>query len=89
MKRVCRPLSCELAVAATYLPLVILGLFGAVRTLRRGWPYLLCWFPAVYFTALHVVFVGFDSLSPAGDAGPDGAGGGRGDGMEGGSVPEA
>ncbi len=46
------------AVAATYLPLVILGLFGAVRTLRRGWPYLLCWFPAVYFTALHVVFVG-------------------------------
>jgi 4-amino-4-deoxy-L-arabinose transferase-like glycosyltransferase len=45
-------------VAATYLPLLILGLLGAVRTLRGGWPYWLCWFPAVYFTALHVVFVG-------------------------------
>ena len=48
----------RLAVAVTYVPLLILGLVGAVRTFRRGWPYWLCWFPAVYFTALHVVFVG-------------------------------
>jgi hypothetical protein len=48
----------RLAVALTYLPLLILGLVGAVRTLRYGWPYWLCWFPAVYFSALHVVFVG-------------------------------
>ena len=48
----------RLAVAVTYIPLLILGLVGAVRTLGGGWPYWLCWFPAVYFTALHVVFVG-------------------------------
>ncbi len=48
----------RLAVALTYLPLLILGLVGSVRTLRYGWPYWLCWFPAVYFSALHVVFVG-------------------------------
>ena len=51
-------LAVRLAVAVTYIPLLILGLVGAVRTLRCGWPYWLCWFPAVYFTALHVVFVG-------------------------------
>jgi hypothetical protein len=28
-----------------------------VRTFRRGWPYILCWLPAVYFTLLHTVFV--------------------------------
>ncbi len=48
----------RLAVAVTYIPLLILGLVGAVRTFRRGWPYWLCWFPALYFTALHAVFVG-------------------------------
>jgi 4-amino-4-deoxy-L-arabinose transferase-like glycosyltransferase len=48
----------RLAVAVTYVPLLILGLLGAVRTFRRGWPYWLCWFPALYFTALHAVFVG-------------------------------
>ena len=48
----------RLAVAVTYLPLLLLGLAGVVRTLRCGWPYWLCWFPALYFSALHAVFVG-------------------------------
>lgn len=47
----------SLAVAAAYTPIVILGLAGAVTTTRRGWPYVVCWLPAVYFTLLHVVFV--------------------------------
>ena len=33
------------------------GSWSAARTLRRGWPYVLCWLPAVYFTLLHMVFV--------------------------------
>ena len=48
----------RLAVALSYVPLLILGLVGGVRTLRCGWAYWLCWFPALYFSALHAVFVG-------------------------------
>ena len=33
------------------------GLWGAARTIRGGWPYVLCWLPAVYFSLLHTVFV--------------------------------
>ncbi len=44
-------------VAATYLPLLFLSLWGIVRYGFRGWPYALCWLPAVYFTLLHMVFV--------------------------------
>jgi len=29
-----------------------------VRFARRGWPYVLCFLPAVYLTCLHMVFVG-------------------------------
>ena len=47
----------RLAVLLTYVPVLVLGVVGAARTIRRGWPYLLCWLPAVYFTLLHVVFV--------------------------------
>jgi hypothetical protein len=47
----------RLAVILTYLPLLILGIIGAWKTLGRGWPYILCWLPAVYLTLLHVVFV--------------------------------
>ena len=46
------------AVLLSYVPVLVLGLLGAIRTIRRGSPYILCWLPAVYFTALHVVFVG-------------------------------
>jgi 4-amino-4-deoxy-L-arabinose transferase-like glycosyltransferase len=48
----------RLAVAATYLPLLLLGLAGAAWTTRRGWPYALCWLPALYLTLMHIVFVG-------------------------------
>jgi hypothetical protein len=45
------------AVILTYLPLLIFGIIGAWKTSGRGWPYILCWLPAVYLTMLHVVFV--------------------------------
>jgi len=45
-------------LASTYLPALLLGLWGVGRTAGRGWPYVLCLMPAVYFTALHMVFVG-------------------------------
>jgi 4-amino-4-deoxy-L-arabinose transferase-like glycosyltransferase len=44
-------------LAATYVPILVLGVWGAARTVRRGWPYVLCWLPAVYFSLLHMVFV--------------------------------
>jgi len=47
----------RIVVALSYLPVLLLGLCGAARTIRGGWPYWLCWLPAVYFTALHVIFV--------------------------------
>ncbi|MFW6124673.1 MAG: glycosyltransferase family 39 protein, partial [Pirellulales bacterium] len=53
-----RPWPIRLAVAGTYLPVLVLGLCGAAATLRRGWAYWLCWLPAVYIALLHVVFVG-------------------------------
>jgi hypothetical protein len=52
-----RPLF-RLVVAVGYLPLLLLGIGGAVLFSRRGWPYVLCWMPAVYVTCLHMVFVG-------------------------------
>ena len=47
----------RLAVFFTYTPLLIFAIIGVWRTLRRGWPYILCWLPAVYLTLLHIVFV--------------------------------
>ena len=47
----------RLAVLFTYTPLLFFAIIGALRTLGRGWPYILCWLPAVYLTLLHVVFV--------------------------------
>jgi len=46
----------RLAVVLSYLPVLVLGILGAAGTIRRGWPYVLCWLPAVYFTLLHVIF---------------------------------
>ena len=48
----------RVVIAGTYLPALLLGLWGVWRTAGRGWPYVLCLLPAVYFTALHMVFVG-------------------------------
>jgi hypothetical protein len=47
-----------LVLTAAYLPVLALGLAGVWRTAHRGWPYVLCVIPAVYFTLLHVIFVG-------------------------------
>jgi hypothetical protein len=47
----------RIVVAMSFVPVLLLGLLGAARTVRGGWPYWLCWLPAVYFTGLHVIFV--------------------------------
>jgi hypothetical protein len=47
----------RLVVFVTYTPLLLLAMIGTYRTIGRGWPYILCWLPAVYLTLLHVVFV--------------------------------
>jgi hypothetical protein len=47
----------RLVVLLTYTPLLLLAVIGTSRTIGRGWPYILCWFPAVYLTLLHMVFV--------------------------------
>ncbi len=48
----------RMAVAVAYIPLLVLGLVGACRAIRQGWPYVLCFLPAVYLTGLHMVFIG-------------------------------
>ncbi|MCL4205561.1 MAG: glycosyltransferase family 39 protein [Pirellulaceae bacterium] len=47
-----------LLVLAGYVPLLVGGLYGAWCFAGRGWPYQLCFLPALYFTVLHMVFVG-------------------------------
>ncbi len=47
----------RIAMMLGYTPLIVLGVVGSIRYARRGWPYALCFLPAVYFTLLHVVFV--------------------------------
>ncbi len=47
----------RVGVVFTYVPVLVLSLIGAVWTIRRGVPYVLCWLPAVYLTLLHMVFV--------------------------------
>ncbi|MBC7853241.1 MAG: glycosyltransferase family 39 protein [Pirellulaceae bacterium] len=49
--------SLRLVLAITYTPVILLALVGVGRFAPRGWPYLLCFLPAVYFTLLHCVFV--------------------------------
>jgi hypothetical protein len=44
-------------VAAGFVPVFVLGGIGLWIWGRRGWPFILCGFPAVYFTCLHLVFV--------------------------------
>lgn len=45
-------------VALGFTPLLVLGIWGAWKYGRRGWPYVLCFLPAIYFTCLHMIFVG-------------------------------
>ena len=51
-------LSTRLLLALTYAPVLVLGLYGAVSNFQRGYSYMLCWLPAVYFSLLHMVFIG-------------------------------
>lgn len=44
--------------AATFLPMMLCIAVGIRKTWHRGWSYQLCAVPAVYFTLLHMVFVG-------------------------------
>ena len=48
----------KLVVLLSYGPSLVLSLVGGWRYRRAGWPYVLTWLPAVYFTLLHIVFVG-------------------------------
>jgi len=45
-------------LAATYLPVLLAGLAGAWRFSGHGFGFVLCWLPAVYFSLLHMIFVG-------------------------------
>jgi len=48
----------RLIVMFGYVPLLVWGIWGTWKFVRRGWAYVLCVLPAVYFTLLHAVFVG-------------------------------
>jgi 4-amino-4-deoxy-L-arabinose transferase-like glycosyltransferase len=47
----------RLALLLSYTPVILLAVVGAWQFSRRGWPYVLCWLPAMYLTCLHVIFV--------------------------------
>ena len=47
----------RLVVMLGYVPLMVLGMCGLWKFGSLGWPYLLVFLPAVYFTLLHVIFV--------------------------------
>lgn len=47
----------RLAMVGTYVPVLVFALIGIAKTIRWGWPYVLCWLPGVYLTFLHVIFV--------------------------------
>lgn len=48
----------RLGIALSYVPVLVFGLIGAISNLRRGFSYMLCWLPALYFSLLHMVFIG-------------------------------
>jgi 4-amino-4-deoxy-L-arabinose transferase-like glycosyltransferase len=47
----------RLVMLFSYGPLIVLAALGAWRYAPRGWPYMLCVLPAIYFTLLHTIFV--------------------------------
>jgi len=47
----------KIVVFCTYFPVLVLGLIGAVGSLRKDFSVRILWIPAVYITALHIVFV--------------------------------
>ena len=61
----------RLGVFVTYVPLLALGIYGAARTFRRGWPYILCWLPGGLHHRAARRIRQFHPLPRAGDARPD------------------
>ena len=47
----------KVAVFCTYFPVLVLGVVGVFRSYGRDFSVRLLWIPAVYITALHIVFV--------------------------------
>jgi hypothetical protein len=47
----------RIIVVFAFVPILILGIIGAWKTFRLGWPYWMCWLPTVYLTLIHLVFV--------------------------------
>ncbi len=47
----------RLVVVMGYVPLLVLGVVGAWKWCRGGWPWVICILPAIYYTLLHMVFV--------------------------------
>ena len=45
-------------VAISFVPVTLLGLWGVYRFGLKSPDYAICWLPIVYFTLLHMVFVG-------------------------------
>ena len=48
----------RVGIALSYGPVLVLALLGAISNFRRGFSYMLCWLPALYFSLLHMVFIG-------------------------------
>jgi 4-amino-4-deoxy-L-arabinose transferase-like glycosyltransferase len=48
----------RLLVAISYVPILICGLLGTVKLARRDFACALCFLPGVYFSLIHMVFVG-------------------------------
>ena len=47
----------RIVVFCTYFPVLVFGLIGALQSLWKDFSVRLLWIPAVYITALHIVFV--------------------------------
>lgn len=48
----------RLAIGIFLLPLLIFGIWGAIRNCHNRMVFLVCCCPAIYFTLLHMIFVG-------------------------------
>ena len=44
-------------IFVTYVPVLVCAIGGIFTTWKRDFSFWLCWIPAVYFTALHLIFV--------------------------------
>lgn len=47
----------RIMIFVSFVPVMLFAIWGTMKTWTLGFEYWLCWIPAVYFTALHVIFV--------------------------------